>query len=704
MKNKIISIVLVVSILATLIIPANAKEPDAYYELEILDNPGCVLSFMVPSNQSMVYIDAEQVADIINSNGYDFIFNQTEEECAIVSRYFDYAVVYAFDKKTVTVYTSSFTLNYKAPGVAVFKSGVAWVPFEFTMKLFNIPYLLFENGIEISPPDLTGLMALSFLRKPNDFSFDFQEELGYSDFNFDSMRFNARLANTINGLLSKKQFFARWCDLLTLTSADMVDNIYATYISNLFTTPCESEVITDENNTANLVIKTIDNAGGMLNINGFVSSKFDVSDLIELYETMFETWPQFENSKEMVDEYLSLLKYSDNLKKFKFGIGTGMNVIKFVPYFIGAYYYMKNFEQKSETAANALRTYAGTANIVTAETMMDYADTVTDSDAAEILFNYLEENLTAIAVDSLNLEKLIGSPAVLMLLAWDFVSSSFPLIKDSLDSTNSFELSEHAVYYQDNAMKFMKSEMLKTYSQKNIDAGDLENLTAFAYSYLKFSIIARNCAAAAMNSSPGVSRESKKVIVEVLGEKNQMISEYLTALENGSSYMPEDVGKKRKDWNTDLIIALLEKFGEKSESLADRAANLFDKLFGIPEEDDYFITEEEAIQMVKEVMGRSYADLIFDGFLEGVYEFEIADDSYEVPNMDIEAYVIAILIYGEPDHYHLFVPHDGSAVWIGWENEDGTYFCYPDVDLYNFSATEMIEAMGELYLEAQYQS
>ncbi len=716
MKKKILSLILAVAFVLSCASPAYAETENTHYYISLLNDPSIKLDFMVSPDNSDVFIRADYIADFLQISGMDFEYLQSAEECMLKSDYYDYFIVFNYDSKEVNVITNALSYTYKAPSETFTDWGYAWIPFEFTMKVFNIPYLIFPSGIEIYTAEPNELMILSYMRYATDLSFSWVNELGYSETDMKLMTGSSRVVNMFGDLLSG-DFLSRWGDVAaaTFTGKNFFTDRKATKtVASLFTNPSTDEIEAGGGESFKTVVEvigsTIDALEPTLITSGFIEmDKLNCREVVRSMDLLFKEFPALQNNDELIDIYVwfgtNAVGYGDlsvALKKAD-AVSKGLFGLK---HLIGMGSFIKSFENKSETAIAAINRYAEILDNHTSSVITEYTAAIDKSEIGKKLFIYFKDNLGDAIFNLAPLAKIITAPAFLVLVGWDIARNITPYLKDTFDSTEKFEIAKYAVAHQTNACNLFKKEckyLKSTYDGEDVYRDSLKDLRSLAYSYLKFSVVARNSANAALQVGEGLTDSAKQTVNQKLTKKNKKIAELLRYFENKSFlYLPEDVSDTQ--WYTDDIIYVLKKEGLEIVNLNNATTTspyYQEEIVTETEPYDDAITEEDAIAMVKEVMCQtSYVEMLFDTMLSDILSFEVVD-VVEVEEYSIDAYVIAILIDGVADYYHLFVPIDGSAVWMGWVEEDGGYYCYPYVDMYNMSVSEVLLTLGEMMLEAQ---
>lgn len=661
-------------------------------------------NFMVPGDRSGVYIMAEDITELLSLEELFFDIEQTHTQCALACPELDYAVIYEFDSKEVFVYAAGTMIKYRSPIPTLYIDGVVWLPFEFTMKLFNISYPMPNDTLQIEAPKLSSLMAVSALNNSDYFSFDWIKEMNYSELSSAMAGGSAAVINFIQGLLTFKGY--AWADLITVRSSNSTTKHFAQSIAEMFVAPSKDEISSLDNNIPYLFFETYGKVSEQTN-NAFRPSKVTYDSVMDTVEEVIEKTKGFDNdnqisalnkilktNKKGISKLLS--EISGPIDKALSGVTQGSMLITQIMKIISIY---STFSNKNAFANGALLTYSNASDAVATNVLSSYAKTNAENTMG-IIIQYFKNNIDTIITSALPISEILMLPATLLLIAWDILSNATPFIKNSLTSAEMFEFASCAISYQNDAKQLMLQKKAQTFTGTSVNMKQYDELTDLTYSYLKFSIIARNGASVVLNTTPGFSESTKKTRQKEFDAKNQLIGRFLTALENPNSvFLPSDVSSSKTKWNKDDLISILEKTGKLLKTVSQNKLVPQNEISNLPE--DKIISEEEAINMAKKRLGGAFYKFIFDDMLQGEYKFEVVKSNFWVEEKKIHAYVIRMGIYEAQDEYCLFIPLDGSEIWIGWENPDGTYYCHSDVDLKHFRPSDLIESIEEMYAEAE---
>lgn len=653
-------------------------------------------TFMVPADKSTVYVKAEDIVEFLSDNYFFYECEQTYKEFSVACADLNYAVTYKFDSKDVIAYVAGSKIKYKAPAETLYIDDVTWIPFEFTMKLFNISYSV-ENGVlELGLPQYSALMVIAALYGKNSYSFSWTDELNLSFLNNLSLSASASAVTSFAGLFTRNST-AAWIDLFTFNVMNKTEEQYAEKIAMLFTSPSMKETETLKDHPDYL---TYDKLASHLTKSTKLVSDINAKGLADAMKAISKATPTLNESCTRLSKFFtknaaSIEKITNAADKAN---GICDNFSKYFEMLVNLISFWQSFANKNQTAADVLTKYATNNNVKHNKNLAKFASMDQD-DSVAIVVEYFEDNMVSIAT---SVTPAIDTALFYADLAWDIFLGAIPGAKETLDSTDSFKLSELGIYYQNDAKTLMNKYKNQALLPDSVNQSNLEDLVDYTYAYLKFSIISRNAAQKAIENMTEVSKNHKTDFANSTSTKHRRIGMYLAVLENAKpnetnggianyGYLPSDVSSTK--WDYANIISFLEKNGTKLGTVTQKM-EVIDEFTRTP--GDGTISEEEAIQMVKDLMGGSMSTLIFEGILKDFYTFQVLDTPY-IKSESIYAYIVTMELEGERDMYCLFVPVDGSELWIGWRVEDNIFCCYTEIDMKNVSITELITKMDELY-------
>ncbi len=704
MMRKIVSVLLACALVFSLGVPAFADSVSvSYYSLDMkqtfFDNTvdTVTVDLMIYPSKEEVYINAEDLGVLSCYN-----FKLSEEDCAYADESRGHLVYYKFNTKKMLVYHSGQPISYKMPYAAKYVDGVAWVPLDFGMKMLNMNYTITEDGAACCVPYET-VFSVAYRILQGEFKFDYATDLGYSDLAMFGMETGAFLANLFSGIVAMEG--SCWGTLITsiFGNKDLYDGMMAESVCDLFVMPAQNEVAEKVKGIYQFPLNGI-------KANSAIDDGYDLYyEIISLKneniaKSNHKLLKNADKLNSKIKEITGKTSLSDITKNFSVGWEDAVGCL------IDLAAMQLQFENRDKVAARALKLYGDKSSSNVAQTVRSYAKDVNiSSDMQGALSRYLKENWDNIILGAINL-----GPAALVSIGWNVVSSLFPYISDSLDSTESFSCAQQASAMQNDAFWILNEDYNEALSSKKLKEGSLEDVATGCYTYLKFSLIARECAMASVNSSHEIDDSTKKAVVSRLQRRNEAIAEMLTVVscveegnvtgvnnDNGAYgvLLPsENTSYLSKLDDAPVIEAVTGGLGKLIAHSTQEAQ---------PEE-NVVITEEEAIEMVRRALNKYTMGLMDLEEFEALYTYECIDlcDAYIIDliaegildntaQFDTDyCYIIAHYTGGSPDGLFC-VAADGTGAYICAEYGDMEYAFLQEFNLNNLSVGDLIKVLKQ---------
>ena len=706
MMKRIVTALLVCALVFSFSAPAFAdgdRISVSYYSIDMdqtfFDNTVITtkVDLMVYPSKNEIYINAEDLG-VLSC----YQFKLSEEDCAYSDESRGHLVYYKFNAKNMLVYYSGQPVSYKMPYAAKYVDDVAWVPLDFGMKMLNMNYTITEDGAACCLPYET-VFSVAHRILQGEFTFDYASDLGFSDLSMFGLETGAFLTNLFSGIVAMEG--SCWGTLITsiFGNKDLYDGMMAESVCDLFVMPAQNEAA--------------EFAKGIYQfpLNG-IKANSAINDGIDIYYEIISLKNEniAKNNKKLVknaDKLNSEIKnitgktsLSSITSNFSVGWEDAIGCL------IDLAAMKLQFENRDEVAARALKLYGDKSSSNVAQTVRSYAKDVNiSSDMQGALSRYLKENWDNIVLGAINL-----GPAALVSIGWSVVSSTFPYISDTLDSTESFSCAQQAAAMQNDVYWILSEDYNKALSSKKLKEASLEDVAAECYTYLKFSLIARECAMAAINSSHEIDDATKKAVTSRLQKRNDAIAEMLTVVscveegnvtgvnnDNGAYGLlipSENTSYRNSLDDTPVIEAVKGGIGTLIANSTQEAQ---------PEK-NVVLTEEEAIEMVRSAMNKFTMGLLELDELKDLYTYECIDlcDAYiidltadgildDTAQFDTEyCYIIAHYTAGSPDGLFC-VAADGTGAYICSEYGDMEYAFLQEFNLNELSVTALIDVMKQ---------
>ena len=706
MMRRIVTALLVCALVFSFSAPAFAdgeRVSVSYYSIDMnqtfFDNTVSTMTvdLMIYPTKNEIYINAEDLGYL---SCYDF--KLSEEDCAYSDESRGHLVYYKFNTKKMLVYYSGQPVTHKMPYAAKYVDGVAWVPLDFGMKMLNMNYTITEDGAACCVPYET-VFSVAHRILQGEFKFDYATDLGYSDLAMMGLETGAFLANLFSGIVAMEG--SCWGTLITsiFGNKDLYDGMMAESVCDLFVMPAQNEVAEKVKGIYQFPLNGI-------KANSAINDGFDIYyEVISLKnENIAKNNKKLLKNADKLNAEIKNITGKNSLSSITSNFSVGWEDA--VGCLIDLAAMKLQFENRDEVAARALKLYGEKSSSNVAGTVRSYArDVNINSDMQGAFSRYLKENWDNILLGSINL-----GPAALVSIGWSVVSSSFPYISNSLKSTESFSCAQQAAAMQNDAFWILSDDYNEALSSKKLKEGSLEDVAAGCYTYLKFSLIARECAMASVKSSPEIDAATKTAVTSRLQKRNDAIAEMLTVVscvekgnvtgvnnDNGvyGLLLPSENAAYRSSLDDSPVIkAVTEKIGTLIAHSTQEAQ---------PEE-NVVLTEEQAIEMVRNAMNKYTMGLLDLEELEGLYTYECIDlcDAYII---DLTAdgildntaqfetdycYIIAHYTAGSPDGLFC-VAADGTGAYICAEYGDMEYAFLQEFNLADLSMKDLVEVMKQ---------
>ncbi len=582
--KKALSVLLCFSILFSLALPAGADQGDAapsYFSIsfDMMDDKTYISAdFMIPADHAGVYINAENLAELSGS----YVFACSYQQAAFVDKKTQHAVIFKFGSKEICSYILGACNTFEASIETLFYENVVWIPFDIGAQLLGCEYYVFNDHtagfVQSKRNTLTALSALAY--EEAYLAFDWCDEVGYDAFNHFVMSASAATVNFCQGLLTGSTWSAVLNSCASGTALYSSENANA--IADCFVTTSKSELdsFQETYNKTGAFVKSIglslDETLTMQSTKWALQKLTGNSSIVEkVFKDLGDTLDKAWQIDSMIGELLLLLPQ------------------------ICSYY--EKAENSDLFAVNALLRYSEKSSMNEAKHLFAYA-----SDLKQTQFGALQrfcsENageilteLGTLSAEALFKTALAGPSATA--LGWELFSNYFPPLKGTLDSTEAFSRSKAAIKYQNDALSMWKSSCVACFATDGIEINQLENTLLDAYSYLKFSLIARGFAASCIQSSPNLKEHVKNEVLNKMKEMDARVSGYI------SDIIDADYGTLLGQFEGDDrgFMSLLLEYGEPIEIPSMDNAPILD-MSGFPGDENGAVTVDEAIELVADTV------------------------------------------------------------------------------------------------------
>ena len=741
MKKKLVAILLMFVIaLLPLTVMAEGEEKPAptYYRMNIYeasDKSGAKsMDFMILDDK--VYIHAEKLAEYL---GYKFM--QSWDECSFFKDDANYSYMFLFDSTDVMVYLSGNMIYYDAPYENKFIDDVAWIPFNFTCALFGVSDFAVDDGKILVKPDMSIFDVLvKFVNSTYPYQFSWLDEVGFDDAAVQALSGNSKLALCMDNWLSEWG----WGSIIDLDTD--YNDLWVREIADLFVMPSEEEVkgharINQEVNDVVVTIgqlEKIDNvisfvdgaventeAGAFVaseitgeltpkkwdNLKKLLKKRFDDATFNKKFSKAYKSYTRTKSVGEISD---IMSKAADKWSDATDIADSPVSFLDLVSWSVQLTTYHDKFVNRDETAVKALQKYAKTNTkdeMVVA--LSNYADKMTtDSSWIDALFEFAYRDGGSVIDDLIPFEVLADGWGSAFKIGYNIAKGTIPFIGNSLASMENFEYANYAIHYQnDCAWRYYVAKELCFFDRGIIDESWLKELCDRAYTVLKFSLIARQCAIDSVDKNYGYDKKRKSDVLTEMRNKNNEIGMFLAVLSQAEEnndhgvygLLPSDCNNFWEDTKDEeaRTKAFIEALGKEIDNPTQKCVpDMRVNMKG-------YITEEEAIEIVRNLMnsmgGMEYLSYFYEG---EIYTYEIAG-TYKVikdDGTDADTYIVA-MYYEDSLSGMFFVTGDGSEVWMGeYDSDEDEYMVMYQINLLDFDMYDLFELLleGEMYLFENY--
>ena len=461
---------------------------------------------------------------------------------------------------------------YTAPTPCIENDKGIWIPLQYTIVLLggssNIPA---DTLIVQMPHENVLSVAARIANNSSLFSFDWIDDLGYSETAVDVAGGAARIVTLFNGLLEFDG--SAW---LSLVDWNAFDRKFGKSVAMMFSTNSADELKQSIEQVETLLdVFSPDGQAGKMLRNKQLRAGDDVSawktaceEYLELLEKGSGSpkkynllYQQYERALD--DQSLFAKLGGDDVITLQNELfsGTALNALDVASKVGTAVCYFSEFQLKDDYKLSVLSHYidnripTDAVPEATIRGMKKYIDSV-ESAGWYLFSRFLEENALELIVDKTGLDAYLGGPANILLLAWDIMSAQIPFYSEGLKAIEQREISNYALMLQNDAYANLTNLMAKLKSETAISRQDCIQLSEYCYVYLKASYIARSAAIGALKST---SQDFQEQIWEKLADEeeiNQIIARNLAILssadeinncyilgflpENNEEYLQED--------------------------------------------------------------------------------------------------------------------------------------------------------------------
>lgn len=553
--RKIISIILVIALAASLAIPAFAEETEApqygKIKVEYSDSRGSIEDLEVMILDGYVYANVdsfssrlgyewEQNENVVSIYSTASLWGEQIPALALHFRIGDTAVSYNP--------MCGIEVEYTTPAPCVLNEQGIWVPFSYTLYLLGGSRNIAGDVVTVQMPAQNVLsIAAMITNNESTLSFDWVDDFGYSEQITNVTDGAARVVTLFKGLLafdgSAWSSFVDW---------NAFDKKFGKTLAALMCT-YSSDELKDSIEEVEVMLDVFDPDGALGSMLRTQETLID-SDVNAWEKICKEKLAQLKAGCGTLPQYnMAYQQYERATKKqdlfsavgadeiiyIQDGLAEATNALEWAKRIGYGVTYLAEFQQRDDFQASVLKNYFATRkdtdklDDAAAKAIADYAS----SDIIEYtLSKFFENHALEILVDKSGLDALMGAPANLLLLAWDIMSETIPFYSEGLESVEAIEISNYAQQVQNDAAQNINALIASLRADSaSLSPEDCVQLAEYCYVYLKSCYIARSFA---IDSLENISEEARRILkseIDVETEINQKIAEYLSVLSRADS-------------------------------------------------------------------------------------------------------------------------------------------------------------------------
>lgn len=592
--SLVLCVVMLISSSNVVLADESTKEVYNTVSVEFSDNIGSVETLQVMVKNDNVYANAEELGkrlgyDVGISEKYVSIYNKDTDENVPYG-----LTVFYYDSTNVGhMLFTQMVDSYEAPFETIKNENGVWIPLEYSLLLLNSSMLVVDNTVIIDMPSKNIIdIYMDVLKNFNIYSFDWNNDFGYTDIDWKVIGSASHVVNMFNGLLDMDG--ATWVQFVQMFAMDSssYDSKYSEAIAELFCTYSDEE-LKQEVKQVKKVMGYFNGSGALGKVLSTLEDSMSTDDDIgKLQKTCQGLKDKIDGSNESViaynRAYQALEDATDRAILFDNTAGIIVDVQKQVKETTGIVKkmftvaevvgYAKEFQNQDKFALGCLKSfieYKDSQNTMSNE--MKYGiEVYTDMLEQDVLtysaLQYLMKNYDSLLKDAVDLSSSLGTQANLNLIGWNFVKSANILnIGDKIKSADQFELATYGTIFQSDAFIDYQNIRNSIFSEaQNITPENLYEITQSCYTYLKLCYITREAAIASLKAKTENTQEKIQPLIDYQKGINEKIVEYLIKLKNADTtnknkcygFLPEDNAEYLKKYNNKSLVDLINRQNE----------------------------------------------------------------------------------------------------------------------------------------------
>lgn len=593
--KKAISLFLVLVMMISMSVPAFAAEGrEEYYtiQVEYSDNIGHQESLDIMIQNDNVFVDAEMLAERLG-----YTFGENGESAVILNKDTSNNLPFGITQfKYNSTQVSHMLFNnmidtYEAPFASVKNNEGSWIPFEYSLLLFNSGMMLTDDAVLIDIPTKRIIdYFYDVAKNSTKYGFDWADDFGYTETDIKVLGGSSHLINVFNGVLGFDG--ASWASLFQqfAGSMDSYDKKYGENLAMLLCTESDKELQASIDQV-DMFINLLDEDGNLGEMLSSTSAMLD-SQVGTLYDNCEDILQKVKDGNSplvsynksyqaleaAVDRQTWFSNTGGNILEVQKGIssaaGKAFTVLDVGTKVLEVVGYAQEFQNQDSFSLAAFTHYLDTANNglelpeKMKESMVDYSDALSDN-IGEYMTKRFTENVDQWIIDEIPMHEVLGIQAAGALFAWDIASNTIPFISNGLSGADNFELALYSMVFQgDTFLNYLSKRDSVFNDADNITAEHMYELSQYCYIYLKSCYVTREAALASLANKSDSTKEKIQPLIDYQNSINTEIAEIMVELKRANKtnaglvfgFLPSDNKDYLDKYDSSQLIQWVSQF------------------------------------------------------------------------------------------------------------------------------------------------
>lgn len=593
--KKAISLFLVLVMMISMSVPAFAAESrEEYYtiQVEYSDNIGHQESLDIMIQNDNVFVDAEMLAERLG-----YTFGENGESAVILNKDTSNNLPFGITQfKYNSTQVSHMLFNnmidtYEAPFASVKNNEGSWIPFEYSLLLFNSGMMITDDAVLIDIPTKRIIdYFYDVAKNSTKYGFDWADDFGYTETDIKVLGGSSHLINVFNGVLGFDG--ASWASLFQqfAGSMDSYDKKYGENLAMLLCTESDKELQASIDQV-DMFINLLDEDGNLGEMLSSTSAMLD-SQVGTLYDNCEDILQKVKDGNSplvsynksyqaleaAVDRQTWFSNTGGNILEVQKGIssaaGKAFTVLDVGTKVLEVVGYAQEFQNQDSFSLAAFTHYLDTANNglelpeKMKESMVDYSDALSDN-IGEYMTKRFTENVDQWIIDEIPMHEVLGIQAAGALFAWDIASNTIPFISNGLSGADNFELALYSMVFQgDTFLNYLSKRDSVFNDADNITAEHMYELSQYCYIYLKSCYVTREAALASLANKSDSTKEKIQPLIDYQNSINTEIAEIMVELKRANKtnaglvfgFLPSDNKDYLDKYDSSQLIQWVSQF------------------------------------------------------------------------------------------------------------------------------------------------